>query len=634
MKRFIVLLLSLVALCLKGQTVYNLNVTKQDGTVDEYLTSAIDSITFDFNNVSGHYIQTNWLNNSRLDYNIEEVHLLEFSKSPAKFATDFDIEGSVTSIITTNGDYAFTIKDTINNNGYLSVFGNIDSEENLYVKLDSCALIRSICFDSKYYFVDYCNDSIDIIKPIGNDIKAIRISLDVITQVNTQGIDCGWPRFCRLISNILQQDSIDLQMHQSCSPVYRIAQLSDTISMDGDINHCNKRNVKAINRTVIGDLLFLRGVMHHVLSLLSADKLAIVDILMDLKELEKRCYRANYLGWWDVSTLAAEKVKSTSAVLPCEVIGFNPIGLMLSSAQCTMNVYHNDNDVVIYQNSKEVSGTGKLSFSFSNLSCNTTYRYQPILLAYYYTTVGGASNISMNDIFSDMYYIAPVQDVFHKLVQIDGVEMSFTTLGPTAMTGEASNITDKSAQIECTYSNVPENATCGVEYSCGDNTIRLSTSSSDGSKTISLDGLQPVTTYDYRAYIETNGKVYYGETKTFTTSVPDITGSWSCKEIHYKFNNINLPYEVTYTLTLNEDGTVSHSEYSNLPTSSWSFGVDGSIHISVMTIAEISFNSGKEWKGTVNDIKNPTKFTGTTAGWNFNQNGYYQGDSYKFEMTR
>ena len=53
-----------------------------------------------------------------------------------------------------------------------------------------------------------------------------------------------------------------------------------------------------------------------------------------------------------------------------------------------------------------------------------------------------------------------------------------------------------------------------------------------------------------------------------------------------------------------------------------------------MDLATQSANSGKEWKGTVDNIENPTKITGATYRWNFNNIGSFQGDSYSFEMTR
>lgn len=177
--------------------------------------------------------------------------------------------------------------------------------------------------------------------------------------------------------------------------------------------------------------------------------------------------------------------------------------------------------------------------------------------------------------------------------------------------------------------------------------------------TVNVSGLKPGTKYYYKAYLKINNysnspltikydngsrdengynvkrpTQTYGTTKSFTTNPPDISGTWTCTETHYKFNNINMPYEVTYSLTLNKDGSVTHSGYDNIPLSSWSFSASGKVNISIMTIATQTLNSGTDWQGTVNDVQNPTKITGTTSSWNVNQIGWYGGDGYSFVMTR
>ena len=213
---------------------------------------------------------------------------------------------------------------------------------------------------------------------------------------------------------------------------------------------------------------------------------------------------------------------------------------------------------------------------------------------------------------------------------------SFTTLAPpvpSAITGDASDITDKSANVECTFSNVPEGGVCGVEITWNGGATKQACGSSEGTITISLGGLKPNTTYTYCAYVEANGTTYYGEDKTLTTDLPDISGTWTCTEEYYRFTGAAPSYK-TYSLTLNSDGGVSCSEYENIVSGSWSFSGDGTVTISIMTLATQTVNAGVKWSGKVDSMSNPTKITGGTYNWNFNQFGYFQGDSHSIVMTK
>lgn len=225
-------------------------------------------------------------------------------------------------------------------------------------------------------------------------------------------------------------------------------------------------------------------------------------------------------------------------------------------------------------------------------------------------------------------YKAFVQTKYKKYY---GKKVSFTTKTLSCSTGDVVSKTDKSAIVKCTYNNA-EGFECGVMVSGDNGTMKISTSSNDGERDISISGLRPATTYNYWAYVEVDGVSENGEVKSFTTDLPNISGTWNCVEHHVRTNGST--YDTSYSLTLGSDGKVQWSESSEIYSSSWSFSRNGTVKASIMDLATQYSNSGREWNGTVDDIENPTKITGGTYRWNYNQIGYFESDSVSFEMTR
>jgi predicted nucleic acid-binding Zn-ribbon protein len=107
-------------------------------------------------------------------------------------------------------------------------------------------------------------------------------------------------------------------------------------------------------------------------------------------------------------------------------------------------------------------------------------------------------------------------------------------VNPVATTGASSAITTNSATVA---GNVTGMATAKTSAEAGicygtvatptkDNaTYAASTITSDGDFTVNLTALQPNTTYYYRATLTIDGKIYYGEVKSFTTTAQTQTGA-------------------------------------------------------------------------------------------------------------
>lgn len=231
-----------------------------------------------------------------------------------------------------------------------------------------------------------------------------------------------------------------------------------------------------------------------------------------------------------------------------------------------------------------------------------------------------------------MCYLEYVCKVDGLRIRYYGEDQDFTTSRPAAVTGEASDVTDKSAVIECEFENADADGIwCGVCYSGVGSDQRVLTVNGTGKQTVTLSGLNPATTYSYYASVKYGDKEFKGETRTFTTGLPDISGAWNCTVTSY--DRLGKPVYNTYTLTLNKDRSVSHSKVSSV-SSSWSLSTNGKVDISIATIATQTQTSGTNWDGQVDDIANPTKITGTVSNWNYNQIGYFGGDGYEFKMTR
>lgn len=109
------------------------------------------------------------------------------------------------------------------------------------------------------------------------------------------------------------------------------------------------------------------------------------------------------------------------------------------------------------------------------------------------------------------------------IITYGDVDKIYYDIQPKVITGETLSVTKETATIVCSFSHVPNGATCGVQYGNDGNYNITGTSSSDGERTINLSGLKPGTTYKYRAFIQYEGENYYGETKSFTTKKENPT---------------------------------------------------------------------------------------------------------------
>lgn len=245
---------------------------------------------------------------------------------------------------------------------------------------------------------------------------------------------------------------------------------------------------------------------------------------------------------------------------------------------------------------------------------------------------------SMTDLKPDTwycYYLKYICTVDKLKLEFTSETANFETLKPYAYTGKAHDITSDSAIVDCEFKNA-EGLYCCIYYSAdlaGGGNVQGVASASNGKQTISLSGLTPSTTYSYYAVVKYGDKEYRGQTRSFTTSPPDISGTWTCNE----YSNTTGEISNTYNITLNKDGTAKSTKTGDDVNGHWTLSSSGVVDISITRAIDHYYYihyTGHEWYGKVDNIYNPTKITGTFSTWNYNGNGYFDGPSRKMEMTR
>ncbi len=204
-----------------------------------------------------------------------------------------------------------------------------------------------------------------------------------------------------------------------------------------------------------------------------------------------------------------------------------------------------------------------------------------------------------------------------------------------ANTGECEKVTANSAIVSCSFENIPEGATCGIEYSESDNWSKQTASSKEGTQKVTLNGLKPGTKYNYRAYINDGGQMYYGGQQEFTTAVdlPDLTGTWSCtiyKDDGSVLNQCTFHFTDDHKVTQKDSNWIKEGEIG-----SWSINTTGNVGVNFSWAGGSQYNPtwySEKYSGQVDDLSHPSSIEGKVsrkwAGLS------EHGNTYQFKMTR
>lgn len=617
MKRlFVFLAFAMLVSTIKAQSLYEINSHVGSNT-EKINTSIIDSITYEISN--GSYNQIIWMNGNKSSTIISPNDSVCFNERYELYPIiSEDIE---TGLVTNNGNYSF-ISNKLEDcdDCRMIVISDNTNNDNLIIFTDSLGFIRYV-------------------KSGDNNFSIIYGKNDFLVYVNENLLKRGSYEDLHIedyyASSIENKDNLSTRkvcaflcaMFDFIGESYNSSVLR-TFSKElfnGRFIAESERNSKTIK--TYNMKRFKYGYIKNYL-----------DLLQFYLEQMQKLARFIVFGNTEIETLSPQKRKINNYELGCKVAyGANGMlgDVFVRDHNISIILKKSTSEKVVRTETRtSASSTDNTYYMpFDNLNLDTKYKFFPRLDAYFWMP-DKPERLSVWEIGTE--YKFPPFLFLSMGASKEGESKSFKVGHPTCSIEEAYTITDNSATVDCHFSDLPEGSTCYVRMSCNDGGIqRVSCSAIEGKQTIQLSGLTPNTMYICQPIVEFHGTEYQADnTIDFTTDMPDISGTWTCKETHYKFNNANYPYYTTYTVTLNEDGSVSWSNSSKIVSGSWTFSKNGKVELEIMDVATQTANSGKKWSGNVDSLDNPQKITGYTNRWNYNQNGFFNGDAVEFEMTR
>jgi len=178
-------------------------------------------------------------------------------------------------------------------------------------------------------------------------------------------------------------------------------------------------------------------------------------------------------------------------------------------------------------NTAGVSGTVQFEYGTSS----TLATYTTVNATTLTSSAATARSYTLSGLTPATTYYYRMVVIVNSVRYVGGI-VSFTTLTPAATTTAATNVTGISASLNGTYNTQGYASTVQFEYGTSSTLATYTTanattltSSSATSRTFSLTGLTPATTYYYRLVIVVGTTRYTGSIVDFTTSTPTVVTS-------------------------------------------------------------------------------------------------------------
>lgn len=450
-----------------------------------------------------------------------------------------EVDG-IDGIITQDGAYAL-LKETPNNDAIVLTFGMFDEEDKDYMLIDGNGFIKAMSIEN-------------------NELLSFLYTPDCVWIIDDNG---------RVIAEIPYDDfMLPENEPQTRATIITRNPIYQALSIRKIIKDFLKKPIKTGARKILEN--FLNGKLGRsgetVNNFIDAvfevtDILNLLDLLDNLQEIE-------FFGNASLVTLPANIEDVVNVSLPCEIKNLSDKqphyyakqkygDVVNCSYTLGMNVYENSSFIssIINTQSKTVSGNGIETFEFKADKLNHSYGYEPSLKIDITIEIDleAACKAAIQDLPPGYQIPAGETKLSKKSCIIYGDKESFVTPDVGGIIYNVLNVTDKSADINCSFSKTPSGAICGIEYSSDKSGVqRQTTSNSVGERIVTLSSLQPDTKYTCRAYVQYAGETYYSETsESFTTEpepIPDLSGTWTFTQACLGTN----PYQLT--LKLNDSG--------------------------------------------------------------------------------
>ena len=486
-----------------------------------------------------------------------------------------EIDG-IDGIITQDGAYAL-LKETPNNDAIVLTFGMFDEEDKDYMLIDGNGFIKAMSIEN-------------------NELLSFLYTPDCVWIIDDNG---------RVIAEIPYDDfMLPENEPQTRATIITRNPIYQALSIRKIIKDFLKKPIKTGARKILEN--FLNGKLGRsgetVNNFIDAvfevtDILNLLDLLDNLQEIE-------FFGNASLVTLPANIEDVVNVSLPCEIKNLSDkqphyyakqkYGDVVNySYTLGMNVYENSSFIssIINTQSKTVTGNGIETFEFKADKLNHSYGYEPSLKIDITIEIDleAACKAAIQDLPPGYQIPAGETKLSKKSCIIYGDKESFVTPDVGGIIYTVLNVTDKSADINCSFSKTPSGAICGIEYSSDKSGVqRQTTSNSVGERIVTLSSLQPDTKYTCKAYVQYAGETYYSETsESFTTEpepIPDLSGTWTFTQACLATN----PYQLTLKLNDSGKGWVGYS--GSYGVVSIYVNVDSNRNCSVSVISPYGYN--------------------------------------------
>ncbi|MGM9768304.1 MAG: hypothetical protein ACI3Z0_07580 [Candidatus Cryptobacteroides sp.] len=440
------------------------------------------------------------------------------------------VNGIESGLVTGDGQYAALGINSTNKNGAVVILGKLDEDgPKMIVRIDTVSLVRDILCEDILTRLVYNGKSVNAIdlSRDGSKLASRAVVEDVVKYSKTAGTltEKEWYKIMALVSSSVP-DAMKLPLLTQYKDLKVNAELTPEQS---DLTLINAALAKAVEEAQSFDLRWDRYMFGGI----------------GLTELKATA-----------TAVDAERIS-------CTVSGVEAIpdiaGLDIA-AVCRLWLRANDSEVETCCE-KTVAEDGEVAFEVNGLELGAQYAYRAGLGIGWIEAQASSAFILCSDFIPGEWTGAMKENAGMFELNLDG--STFRTATPTIVTGIAVDITATWASVKCAFYNVPATAACGIEYTNGTNVStvlvnRAGTSDGDELSAV-ISNLAPAVTYTYKAFVETAGKTYYGDEKTFTTLKPScVTGACASKTqasavLTCDYKNIAGDCECGVAVT--EDGT-------------------------------------------------------------------------------